>query len=94
MPLHDFRCPQGHVHEERVSSTTEFVLCDQCDATAERVFLVMPAFDYGRMAMGDGCETAIARFEKQHKDQRAKEEKSMREHGDYGVRPGSDGGRG
>jgi len=90
MPLHDFRCPQGHVTESREPSHMTEILCSQCDAKAERVFLAMPAFDYGRMAMGDGCSTAIDRFDRQHKEQRAKEEKSYREHGDYGPRPGAD----
>lgn len=43
------------------------------------------------MALQDGAtETSIAHFERIHQQQKAKEEKSMREHGDYGKAPGSD----
>jgi hypothetical protein len=34
--------------------------------------------------------TAIDKFERMHKEQRAKEEKSLLTHGDYGPRPGAD----
>jgi hypothetical protein len=55
-----------------------------------RVILVAAKLDYGSMAMGESAgTTAIDRFERQHKEQRAKEEKSLREHGDYGRAPGS-----
>jgi hypothetical protein len=43
--------------------------------------------------MGDTASPeAINRFERSRKQQRDKEEKSLRENGDYGAAPGSDGG--
>lgn len=90
MPLYDYRCPARHVHEARENSDTRSRQCPECDATAVRVILVAAKLDYGSMAMGESAgTTAIDRFERQHKEQRAKEEKSLREHGDYGRAPGS-----
>jgi hypothetical protein len=43
------------------------------------------------MALQDGAtETSLKHFERIHMQQKAKEEKSYREHGDYGKSPGSD----
>lgn len=40
--------------------------------------------------MGEGASPeAIKKFEKMRREQRAKEEKSQREHGDYGPSPGA-----
>lgn len=92
MPIFaDYRCPDGHVHEAFVPSSTDEQECPHCGATAVRVFLVAPKLDFGHMAQGESAPTtAIDKFEKMHKAQRAKEEKSFREHGDYGPRPGAD----
>lgn len=91
MPLYDFRCPQGHVTEALEKFETRTRPCLICDATAERVLLVAPKLDYGSMAQGESAgTTAIDKFERMHKQQRAKEEKSFAEHGDYGPRPGAD----
>ena len=35
-------------------------------------------------------ETSLKHFERIHQQQKAKEEKSFRDHGDYGKAPGSD----
>lgn len=90
MPLYDYRCANGHVTEERRSFDEREIKCSECGAHSIRVFLTTPSLDYGRMAMGDGCASAIDRFDRMHREQRKKEEKSLREHGDYGPRPGSD----
>lgn len=45
------------------------------------------------MAMQDGATpTAIDHFERVHRERKAIEERSYREHGDYGTHAGSDGG--
>lgn len=90
MIIHDFRCPRGHVTEHFVTSGTLTQTCE-CGETSHLVILFAPKLDYGHMAQGESAPTtAIDKFEKMHKDQRAKEEKSFREHGDYGPRPGAD----
>jgi putative FmdB family regulatory protein len=92
MPLYDFRCPQGHVTEvfAKVSDRENPQTCD-CGAQSERVLLKPPSLDYGAMAQGESAgTTAIDRFERQHKQQRAKEEKCFARNGDYGPAPGAD----
>lgn len=89
MILQDFRCPEGHVTEHRVTSDTLSMPCD-CGATAQRVFLTAPKLDYGHMAQGESAPTtAIDKFEKMHKQQRAKEERHFARNGDYGPAPGA-----
>jgi len=94
MPLHDFRCRTcGHVQEHRVEAGTTELPCPRCTATADRVFLVAPKPDWLGLAQGDSASPeAVDRFERMHKQQAEKESKSFKEHGDYGPRPGSDGG--
>lgn len=89
MIMHDFRCSNGHVAEHAVNSSTTTLQC-QCGETSVRVFLTAPKLDYGHMAQGESAPTtAIDKFERMHKDQRAKEERHLREHGDYGPAPGA-----
>lgn len=92
MPAYDFRCPRGHVHEAfvKIIDRDEPRTCPECDATTDRVLLTAPKLDYGSMAQGESAgTTAIDKFEKQHKQQRAKEERSFDRNGDYGRAPGS-----
>lgn len=45
MPLHDFRCPNGHEFELVVPAGTEEVVCIRCsrlDVLAQKVFLCFP----------------------------------------------------
>lgn len=91
--LHDFRCSDGHVHEEYVSSECTEIPCLQpgCALLASRVFLVAPRVDWLSLgASPSASPEAINKFEKMHKEQKAKEEKCFKEHGDYGPRPGAD----
>ncbi len=39
MILHDFKCPNGHVHDRMVRWDVELWPCPECTAIAERVFL-------------------------------------------------------
>lgn len=64
--------------------------CPKCGETANRI-LSCPRIDKTAMALQDGAtETSLKHFERTHQQQKAKEEKSMREHGDYGKAPGAD----
>jgi hypothetical protein len=89
MPIHDFRCSEGHVHEALVSAETVSQHCPECDNLAERVFLKGPRLNY--LAMGAQKHVSPEfqdKFDKMHNEQKAKEEKSLEEHGDYGASHG------
>jgi len=85
MPIHDFRCPAGHVHDALVKFDETSRECPECGNLAERVFLTGPRLNYLAMGTQENVSPEFqARFDKLHRDQKAKEEKSLKEHGDYG----------
>lgn len=43
MPLHDYRCPEGHVSELMVEQGVDIVPCLTCGNAAGKVFLKFPA---------------------------------------------------
>lgn len=92
MPLFDFECSKcGSVKEHFVYGSVQEVECVACGATAKKVFLVAAKPHWAALAQGDSASPeAIARFDRVHKQQKAKEDKAYREHGDYGPRPGAD----
>lgn len=94
MIIHDYRCIECGLTEERYCKSTDKVLkCNRCDGAAKRVILKAPNPDWTGLAMGDNASPeAINRFERSRKQQREKEERSLKENGDYGSAPGSDGG--
>lgn len=95
MPLHDFECTKcGATREHFVYGNTAEVECMNCGAIAKRVFLTPAKPHWAALAQGNSASPeAIARFERVHKQQKAKEDKSYSDHGDYGPAPGGDGGR-
>lgn len=42
MPLHDFRCPDGHTIESYVEHGVESIECPRCKSVAPKVFLTAP----------------------------------------------------
>lgn len=93
MPIHDFRCANGHITEQLVKSDVTRIQCPVCatGTLANRVFLTAPRVDW--LALGasrHASPEAVERWDRMHKEQKAKEEKSFEEHGDYGPRPGAD----
>ncbi len=71
---------------------TQNVPCPNCLGTAELVFLTVAKPDWIGLAQGASASPeAIERFDRMHKQQAAKESKSLKEHGDYGPSPGGDG---
>lgn len=42
MPLHDFRCPNGHTMETMVPAGVDWITCQRCLEKAEKVFLTFP----------------------------------------------------
>lgn len=94
MIMHDHRCTEcSSVTEALVNASVRSVSCRKCGGHATRVILKAPQPNWAGLAMGDNASPeAINRFERSRKQQRDKEEKSLRENGDYGPAPGSDGG--
>lgn len=94
MPLHDFKCRRcGATNEHFVQQGTKALDCPVCLGTAELIFLTAPKPAWLSLAQGSSASPeAIDKFEKMHKQQTAKEYKSLQDHGDYGTRPGGDGG--
>jgi hypothetical protein len=94
MILHDFRCVEcRHTEEHFVSSDTQSVACERCGGHAGKIFLELAKPHWAALAQGDNASPeAINRFERIHKQQTAKENKSYKEHGDYGPAPGGQGG--
>jgi len=92
MPLHDYECTKcGNVHEHFVYGSVENLECIDCGGLAKRVYLVAAKPHWAALAQGDSASPeAIARFDRVHRQQKAKEDKSFAEHGDYGPRPGAD----
>lgn len=85
MILHDFQCSSGHVSEHFVRSEDTHVLCPMCGGPAERVFLRAPRLDWSGMAQGANAGPEfVDRFEKVHREETARQEKILRDHGDYG----------
>lgn len=90
--IHDFKCDHcGTVTERYIDNTVRVIDCPECGKSAYRAFLTAPKLDWsGIGAQASASPEFIDRFEKAHKQQKAIEEKSMAEHGDYGPRPGAD----
>lgn len=89
--LYDWRCKRCyHEFEELAKSDVFQIQCPKCSEKALRI-ISCPRVNKTAMALQDGAtETSIRYFERIHKQQKAKEERSFREHGDYGKSSGSD----
>lgn len=90
MPIHDFRCTDcQHVHDAIVHYTVKERECPKCGNVANRVFLQVPKLNYLAMGAQQNVSPEFQqKFDKMHRDQKAKEEKSLEEHGDYGASHG------
>lgn len=86
MPIHDFRCTScNHVHEALVHWKVEQRECPECGKDARRVFLKLAGLNYLEMGAQKHVSPEFQdRFDKLHRSQKAKEEKSLEDHGDYG----------
>lgn len=94
MILHDFRCEDcGLETEHLIPREQKIEVCPDCNGISHRVILVAAKPDWAGLAQGENASPeAISRFERVHKQQKAKEDKSYAEHGDYGPAPGGAGG--
>jgi len=89
VPIHDFRCPAGHVHDALVKIEEDCRECPECGNLAERVFLKGPKLNYLAMGAQENVSPEFQKkFDKMHSEQKAKEEKSLEAHGDYGASHG------
>ena len=85
MPLKDFKCSQGHVHDALVNIHIKYDWCPECGEFARMVFLKPPRLDWASMAQGANAGPEfIDRFDRIHKEKKEKEDRSWKEHGDYG----------
>jgi hypothetical protein len=83
--LHDFECEDGHLTEQFVSSDTQIVPCERCPKPASRVYLRAPRLDWLGMAQGSNAGPEfVDRFDRVHKKEKARQEKILATHGDYG----------
>jgi putative FmdB family regulatory protein len=90
MPIFDFKCDNcGTTTEELVKASVRTITCISCGDTAIKQ-LSVPRVNW--LAMGaqrDASPEAIIKFDRMHRQQKAKEEKSYADHGDYGPSAGS-----
>ena len=83
MPIHDFRCPNGHVTDQLVSQATKEIDCPECGELAERVFLTAPNLDWAGMAQGENAGPEfVERFERSRRQRANQERQHIEEHGD------------
>lgn len=83
MPLYDFRCANGHVHDAIVPVGTNEVECPECDETAKHVWLSAPKLDWSGMAQGENAGPEfIDRFAKSRRQRVKDEQKHKAEQGD------------
>lgn len=90
--MFDFECPAHGRFEDLVYPDIRQALCPRCGLTAPRQ---LSSFRINHMAMAasdSASPESIIKFERAHKQQKAKEERCEREHGpmEYGRAPGAD----
>lgn len=91
--MFDFECTLHGLFEDLVKSDIRQIPCPQCGAPAQRT--ISPVrIDRTAMALQESATpTAIDHFDRIHRERKAIEERSYRDHGDYGNHAGSAGGR-
>ena len=62
MPIHDFRCSNGHETEDLVRVGTDTVDCPICGEPANRVILRAPSIDYLKMGVDSGFPTCADKW--------------------------------
>jgi putative FmdB family regulatory protein len=89
--IYDFECAGcGAKFEDMAPADVQYVQCHACDYVARRQ--ISPVrIDRSHIALSASASPeSIAHFDRVHRERKAIEEKSMREHGDYGKAAGSD----
>ncbi len=94
MPTYEYRCEAcGNVHEDlvKIAQRDDPQDCRNCDGTATRALITPPRIDWLSMVDSPSAgPESIDRYDRMCRQQKEKELKSFKEHGDYGPRPGAD----
>lgn len=89
---HDYKCHScGHYEYDVFIKRSDMhaFACPECGETMT-IKPSAPKIDWDALARGDNASPeAIRHFERKRAQQKSKEEKSMREHGDRGRTPGA-----
>lgn len=86
MPTYEYTCPKCGHEFERFCKLSERLdqKCGKCDNIGRPQVRTPARPNWTALAMGDSASPeAIKRFDKMHRDKKAKEDKAMREHGSY-----------
>lgn len=89
--FYDYHCTDcGDTHEAFCPTTELEHECPECGRTARRILSAV-RIDRTRIATtANASPESIAHFDRIHQQRKTIEERSMREHGDYGKAAGSD----
>lgn len=90
--FYDFSCTKCDLVSEAFVNTSEMSIeCPECKATARRILSAV-RIDKSRIACSgySASPESIRHFDRVHKQRKALEEKTFKEHGDYGKAAGSD----
>ena len=90
--VHDYKCHSCNIYEldafVRRSEMHE-VPCPECGGNMS-ILPCAPNLDWDSLAMGENpSPEALAHWQRKRKQQQVKEEKTKRDHGDYGKAPGA-----
>jgi len=89
--LFDFRCTKcTETFEDMVKPSEYWAACPKCGGNAQRT--ISPVrIDHYNMAMSPSASPeSLRKFDRMHQQRKAKEEKTHRNHGDYGKPAGGD----
>lgn len=83
--LFDMQCDSGHVFEHFLESGADSTSCPNCGSPARKVYLTPPKLDWTGIALtASAGPEFVERFAKVHERETRRQEKILREHGDYG----------
>lgn len=90
MPMYSYKCQScGSRFDELVRMDDRHTCtCNKCRETAQQVITPVH-FDAMSMGTDPSMPTFADKFERQMLQQKRKEEKAYKEHGDYGPAPGA-----
>lgn len=92
MPIYDYRCHNCGNEFEGMSTIAQRDnprICHKCGSWALKVITTPPKVDWLNMAYTGESPEFADHLARRCKQQKEKEEKSIRDHGDYGPAPGA-----
>lgn len=89
--IFDFRCKSCEaIHEDWTKPDVFWSSCPKCGEPSRRILSAV-RIDHSAMALSESASPeSIAHFDRVHKSQKAKEDKSVERHNDYGKAAGAD----